>query len=409
MATSLDTEVNKQIINRVSSDKLLEELKESGQLSANEIYFTPSNENSFSGLPVGAIFPSAIPIDDARVKLLNGSTIFQTGIYETFANLIKTLEASGQPITCTQTQFDEDIRLTGNCGKFVIDNDAGTIRLPKITTFIQGLSNITNIGLSLSAGLPNITGNFYSRAGSGYNGAIVGGDGAFSYTKDAGDDYSPLDTLTTGYQKSQTSFNANNGATTKGIYGNSETVQPNATQYPYYIVLASGYKSNQVVDVDNIMNEVNSKTTLLEAYPVGSIYMSTNSKSPASLFGGTWERLKDRFLLGAGDNYTEVYKDNGDGTYSGIGGSSTVTLTASQMPSHAHPGVYVNNTGLSCGVGSGNNGFLRLTSTTSSGSINSELHTGSAGGGQAHENMPPYATVYMWQRVEDDNDNIELY
>ena len=38
-------------------------------------------------------------------------------------------------------------------------------------------------------------------------------------------------------------------------------------------------------------------------YPVGSIYMSVNATSPASLFGGTWEQLKDRFLLAAGDTY----------------------------------------------------------------------------------------------------------
>jgi hypothetical protein len=38
-------------------------------------------------------------------------------------------------------------------------------------------------------------------------------------------------------------------------------------------------------------------------YPVGAIYMSVNPTSPASLFGGTWEALKNRFLVGAGDTY----------------------------------------------------------------------------------------------------------
>ena len=42
---------------------------------------------------------------------------------------------------------------------------------------------------------------------------------------------------------------------------------------------------------------------LSKVYPIGSLYMSTNDTSPASLFGGTWEQLKDRFLLGAGDTY----------------------------------------------------------------------------------------------------------
>ena len=39
-------------------------------------------------------------------------------------------------------------------------------------------------------------------------------------------------------------------------------------------------------------------------YPVGSIYMSVNSTSPETLFGGTWVQIKDTFLLSAGDTYT---------------------------------------------------------------------------------------------------------
>ena len=61
-------------------------------------------------------------------------------------------------------------------------------------------------------------------------------------------------------------------------------------------------------------------------YPVGSIYMSVNSTSPVSLFGGTWTQLQDRFLLGAGSTYS-----NG-----ATGGAATVTLTSSQIPSHKH-------------------------------------------------------------------------
>lgn len=40
-----------------------------------------------------------------------------------------------------------------------------------------------------------------------------------------------------------------------------------------------------------------------DVYPVGSIYMSVSSTSPATLFGGTWVQLQNRFLVGAGDSY----------------------------------------------------------------------------------------------------------
>lgn len=387
MATKTEsTEITQPKKVFVKSEQALDEMEANGQLEPFTDYYTP-DESDTPFMPVGAIFASAIPQEDARVRLLDGSTIPQYGVYTGFAILIKTLVSKGYNITCSQEEFTYDVTTYGQCGKFVIDNDNGNIRLPLITEFIASNNGGQTIGL---AELDSFKSHSHE---------VKNGNGQYLQASSTSGSYagSRVSSNTAYYDSSNEGYTIKAQAT-----GGSET-KPKNVRYPYYIVLASGYKSSQVVDIDNIMNEVNSKTTLLEAYPIGSIYMSTKPRSPASLFGGTWERLKDRFLLGAGDNYTEIYKDNGDGTYSGIGGSATVTLTASQMPSHGHSGVYVNNTGLSCGVGTGVNGFLRLTSTTTSGSINSELHTGNAGGSQAHENMPPYATVYMWQRVEDDN------
>ena len=61
-------------------------------------------------------------------------------------------------------------------------------------------------------------------------------------------------------------------------------------------------------------------------YPVGSIYMSANSTSPATLFGGTWERIQDKFLLCAGSTYAAA----------STGGAATVTLETANLPSHNH-------------------------------------------------------------------------
>ena len=69
-------------------------------------------------------------------------------------------------------------------------------------------------------------------------------------------------------------------------------------------------------------------------YPVGSIYMSVNAASPATLFGGTWERITGRFLLSATDNGSSGASQAAGNT----GGEATVTLTAAQsgVPAHAH-------------------------------------------------------------------------
>lgn len=64
---------------------------------------------------------------------------------------------------------------------------------------------------------------------------------------------------------------------------------------------------------------------MLALYPVGAVYISVNSTSPASLFGGTWESIGGRFLLGADSTYTA----------GSTGGEATHKLTVNEIPSHA--------------------------------------------------------------------------
>lgn len=116
-------------------------------------------------------------------------------------------------------------------------------------------------------------------------------------------------------------------------------------------------------------------------YPVGSVYISTVSTSPAQLFGGSWEQLQNRFLLGAGSSYTA-----GE-----TGGSATHTLTVDEMPSHRHWGVYRPDWYPSPESGQ--------ASGVSDGTSSNQLFTDKEGGGKAHNNMPPYLVVYMWKRV----------
>lgn len=131
-------------------------------------------------------------------------------------------------------------------------------------------------------------------------------------------------------------------------------------------------------------------------YPVGSIYMSVNSNSPAVLFGGTWQQIEDTFLLAAGQTYVA----------GSTGGEASHTLTVAEMPEHEHDGIYwgvgykstpypwgLNNDGVG-------NGFSSTYSGTRGGPDNSHaMYTGEAGGSQAHNNMPPYLAVYVWKRV----------
>ena len=70
---------------------------------------------------------------------------------------------------------------------------------------------------------------------------------------------------------------------------------------------------------------------MLQLYPVGSIYMSTSSTNPSSLFGGTW--------VAWGSGRVPVGINTGDGNFNTVektGGTATETLSVSQIPSHSH-------------------------------------------------------------------------
>ena len=127
-----------------------------------------------------------------------------------------------------------------------------------------------------------------------------------------------------------------------------------------------------------------------EIYPVGSIYMSVNSTDPGTLFGGTWARITGKFLLAATDGGSSGASQAAGNT----GGEATHTLTTDEMPSHGHKTLYYNSGGdQSWGFNfSSPGGLSGNTQLTSSG-------IEPTGGGGAHNNMPPYLAVYIWQRT----------
>lgn len=148
--------------------------------------------------------------------------------------------------------------------------------------------------------------------------------------------------------------------------------------------------------IDNLTQETNNRTNApsiravneglankwADIYPIGSIYLTVDPTfDPSVTFGGTWEQIKDRFLLASGDTYTS----------GNTGGEATHTLTINEIPSHKH-------------------GWITPTSYdtipegtgTAQANVNrgqQDAQTGAAGGGQPHNNMPPYLVVNVWKRT----------
>ena len=144
---------------------------------------------------------------------------------------------------------------------------------------------------------------------------------------------------------------------------------------------------------------------MLVLYPVGAVYISVNSTSPASLFGGEWTQINGRFLIGTG-----APELNDDGTSPGSynfaagskGGEAEHTLTKLEMPTHYHNAYYL---GLG---GSSTTPAYYATLNKDSYTYNYENTTPNTetvatttreGSGVAHNNMPPYIAVYIWKRV----------
>lgn len=156
---------------------------------------------------------------------------------------------------------------------------------------------------------------------------------------------------------------------------------------------------NCIPTADNGTLQIDGKNLLDLVHPVGSVYMSTDGTSPQTLFGGKWESISDKFLLCAGNTYAA----------GSTGGAATVTLQLEHMPSHEGH-LYGNDSFYGTNAGEDTYFANYYSEAFSKHSTNRPfvLRAGNEiamrgynkGGGQAHNNMPPYVAVYCWKRVE---------
>ena len=158
------------------------------------------------------------------------------------------------------------------------------------------------------------------------------------------------------------------------------------------------------VQVDGAL-QVGGKTLLDMVYPVGSIYLSVSGIDPQTLFGGTWARLEDVFLLAAGAKHPA----------GSTGGEEMHTLTVGEMPSHGNHLMQgrmyqelADNASNDSSYRS-NTLYLGKNAFASTGNFNrgwkdwngGEMYPAGTlkGGGNPHNNMPPYLAVYTWKRT----------
>lgn len=148
----------------------------------------------------------------------------------------------------------------------------------------------------------------------------------------------------------------------------------------------SSYRTGNVNITPANIGAVANNELLNKIYPIGSIFITTSavtpsaSSSPASWLGGSWERIKDKFLLAAGDTYTA-------GT---TGGSADAVLVSHYHYVTVHG--YVDGSVSSTGKGGG-------TLYSSYVALEDNPPTQTVGVDGTGKNMPPYLAVYMWKRI----------
>lgn len=113
-------------------------------------------------------------------------------------------------------------------------------------------------------------------------------------------------------------------------------------------------------------------------HPVGTPYASENSTSPAELYGGTWERIEGKFIMGASDTYPA----------GSTGGSAEHTQTVDEIAPHKHTFNGYNKIGNGTPYLSGGDTAWENT-----------IYTSIVGGGRPMDILNPYYSMYIWRRV----------
>ena len=372
----------------ITATKFIGNLQGKADSAANADLATKANQDS-QGQTINTTYVKGITASNATLTVTKGNGTTSTVTINNVGNSTKaTQDSAGQTINTTYVKG-----VTASNSTITVTKGNGTTS----TATINNVANATNAANLVISG---------TSASIKYGGGDVDESTAISQNKVnlvIGSWYSTgfRDLCSSGTPIRVAINHRNGNIKTSGavtavgaMYSATPATTENSTR-----VATTAYVKNNVVEI------------IKKVYPVGSIYMSTVSTNPATLFGfGTWEAMPaGRVLLAQGKSSWGTTYNAGS-----TGGEATHTLTVGEIPSHTH-GASANTTGehkhgapatgnyngggTGFDDGGGNNPNYTRCYTSINGNHSHTITINNTGNNQPHNNLQPYVTCYIWKRV----------
>lgn len=206
------------------------------------------------GLEIGDI-GIALYVDETKWlrRRLNGQVIAINEHTTAFLNYLKNVQLTYPSLFTTESNWQSETTLSKfhQCGKFVIDETAGTIRLPAVVN-TQGLADLSVIGTIKSESLPNVntnTGTNVKITGMGTAGASSGAGALYVVNHSVVTGATMGSANAVGYDTWYLNLSRSNST-----YQDGAPVQQEAIQYPYFIQINTGSETTSDITNEQVLN-----------------------------------------------------------------------------------------------------------------------------------------------------------
>lgn len=282
-------------------------------------------KNSGSGLEICDI-GTALYIDETKGlrRWLNGQIVTINEQTQAFLDKLKQIKSTSPSLFITEEEWQAEKEASdhGQVGKFVLNETAGTLRLPAVIN-IQGVFDLQNAGLTVEAGLPNIKSE---NIGLVRSGSSIDGGGAIKVTSKGR--YAEGASV----NQSWSGTFALNAADSSSYYKDGATVQPEAIQYPYYIQIATGQETEVNIrnDIESIVPYTLFDSKYSEAKQYNASWVLGGSTLSKSVYPTAYEAALVEYNSEVADGTTVELPSGGSYTKRGVSGGVTVKLSTDE-------------------------------------------------------------------------------